>query len=241
MKKIMLIMLLLGIFVLPIMGKEVKPKMVPVPGKNYVMLNVEVTQALYQEIMGTDPSYFSSSNLAEMYKDGYNIFNFSPDANFPVEQVSWLDAIRFCNKLSKKNGLKKAYIISEDNKVNWDKSADGFRLPTIEEWIYAAKGGENYKYAGSDDIDDVAWYRGTSEGTPHPVGQLDPNGYGLYDMCGNVWEWCWDVSPRVDTCHFYCGGGYFEKADKCNVSSEDSTSYNTKFRSIGFRVVRNIK
>ena len=158
MKKLVLILLLL--FSVILSSFAVDFKMVSIPDKKIAMLNVEVTQALYQEVTGDNPSQFYGSDC-------------------PVENISWHDAIRFCNRLSKKNGLKKAYIISEENEVTWDKTANGFRLPTEEEWEYAAKGGENYKYAGSDDLEDVAWYRNNSGGKTHPVAQLDPNGFGL--------------------------------------------------------------
>ena len=242
MKKIIIMLLMLiNAAILPVMAKDIKPKMIPIPGKNYEMLNVEVTQALYEEVMGNNPSFFSYSNGKELFENygSYNILDF--DSNHPVERVSWYDAIRFCNRLSKINGLKKAYTITGDNKVIWDETANGFRLPTVEEWAYAAKGNENYKYSGSDDIYDVAWYSGNSGGKIHPVGQLDPNGYNLYDMSGNVLEWCWDVDPNTGNYRYVCGGGWDYSADYCEVDyrswylAEVGRSY------IGFRIVRTVK
>lgn len=86
-------------------------------------------------------------------------------------------------------------------------------MPTVEEWRYAAKGGQEFKYSGSDNLDEVGWYRENSGGKIHPVAQKKPNGYGLYDMNGNVLEWCWDSSPSYSYSRYYCGGSWFNDAD----------------------------
>ena len=124
---------------------------------NYYMGKYEVTQALWQEVMGSNPSYFKGDNL-------------------PVEQVSWNDCQEFINKLNSITGRK-------------------FRLPTEAEWEYAARGGKKsrgYQYSGSSNISDVAWYTDNSGSKTHPVGTKQSNELGLYDMTGNVWEWCQD-------------------------------------------------
>jgi sulfatase modifying factor 1 len=112
----------------------------------------------------------------------------------PVINVTWYDAVAYCNWLSQKEGLTPCY--SGSGKVmKCDFSANGYRLPTEAEWEYAARGGQlshGCLYAGSDDPDEVAWYAGTSGDQIHPVGQKQPNELGLYDMCGNLFEWCWD-------------------------------------------------
>ena len=196
-------------------------KMIPIPSKSYEILSTEVTQKLYTFVMGKNPSKFKGDNN-------------------PVENVSWYDAVKFCNALSQKMGLTPVYKI-DGNNVTQNTSADGFRLPTVEEWQYAAKGGENYTYAGSNNVDEVAWYNGNSGSKTHPVAQKKPNGYGLYDMSGNVREWCWDVDPYDDYYRSDRGGGWFDNAgDRCMCG--DSWDYaGNRYDNVGFRVVRNIK
>ena len=140
--------------------------------RDFMIGKYAVTQALWEGVMGSNPSSFKG-------------------ANRPVERVSWFDVVEFCNKLSKREGLDPAYTINgEDVTCNWN--AKGYRLPTEAEWEYSARGGEYHKYSGSYNVDEVAWYTKNSGNQTHPVGQKKPNGFGLYDMTGNVWEWVWD-------------------------------------------------
>ena len=112
----------------------------------------------------------------------------------PVSGVNWYDAVKYCNWLSEKEGLTPCYDV-KGKLTQCDFSANGYRLPTEAEWEYAARGGhksQGYEYTGSNNVDDVGWYEGNSGGQTHPVGQKQPNELGLYDMSGNMWEWCWD-------------------------------------------------
>ncbi|HEY84898.1 MAG TPA: formylglycine-generating enzyme family protein [Chloroflexi bacterium] len=112
----------------------------------------------------------------------------------PVFGISSYEAIAFCNWLSEKEGLIPCYT-GRKKATRCDFSANGYRLPTEAEWEYAARGGplsRGCQYAGSDDPDEVAWYDENSGGELHPVGQKKPNELGLYDMSGNMWDWCWD-------------------------------------------------
>lgn len=175
---------------------SVAPPLVPVPGgsatlgsppneegryADEVQVNVTlpgfwigrtaVTQAQWKSVMGNNPSRFNAGGDER-----------------PVESVSWHDVIGFCNTLSAKVGLPPAYAV-EGKIVRWI-GGPGYRLPTEAEWEYACRAGTT----GSryDNTDRIAWYHENSNGTTHPVAQKEPNAWGLYDMIGNVWEWCWD-------------------------------------------------
>lgn len=217
--------------------KNVDKLMIAVPGKEFSILATEVTQKLYESVMGENPS------------------GFKEEKNLPVEKVSWYDAVYFCNKLSAKCGLTPVYAVDGETDVGkWgyaphkekeikgtvsqNENADGYRLPTVEEWQYAAKGGQEFKCSGSDKLDEVGWYSENSGRKTHPVAQKKPNDYGLYDMSGNVWEWCWDSKPNISEYRCNCGGSWCSNAYGCEVDYKYWLNANITSNNLGFRIVR---
>ena len=240
-----------GIFFAVRQARKSSLVMVKVPGKDYSISRTEVTQKLYESVMGENPSYFRRDN-EDLYEDELKNLKRNT-SNYPVENVSWYDAIYFCNKLSAKKGLQPVYAVDgETNVRKWDYKphnedeiygeitqnifADGYRLPTVEEWQYAAKGGEDYDYSGSDDIDKVAWYDDNSNGVTHPVAQKKSNGYSLYDMGGNLSEWCWD-SDSYDN-RYSCGGNWASYDSLCKVNRRNFQDAYGRNYNTGFRLVR---
>lgn len=164
-----------------------------------------VTQLEYEVVTGKNPSHFKGPE-------------------HPVEEVSWLDAVQFCNAISRAGGLPEAYEIEGDT-VRWlGLASPGYRLPTEAEWEYACRAGSTKKRYGP--LNEIAWYDGNSGDSTHPVGKKMPNAFGLYDMLGNVWEWCWDwdgedpagevadpVGPAEGSCRVNRGGSWFYDAE----------------------------
>ncbi|MBK7868861.1 MAG: formylglycine-generating enzyme family protein [Ignavibacteriales bacterium] len=238
--------------------KNLKPEMIKVEGGTFTMGSndgerdekpvhqvtvgsfdigkTEVTRELWESVMDN-----TSSNYIGDIK--------------PVASVNWLSVVEFCNKLSEKEGLKKAYSISGSS-VTCDFNANGYRLPTEAEWEYAASGGKQskgYKYSGGNDIGSVAWYFDNSGGDPQNVATKLPNELGLYDMSGNVWEWCWDwygdytsssqTNPEGasgGTDRVFRGGSYDDYAKSCRVAKRLSGNPIRDSRTVGLRVVRTI-
>ena len=182
---------------------------------SYYIGETEVTQALWQAVMGNNPSHFKGDNL-------------------PVECVRWDGCQDFITELNALTGRT-------------------FRLPTEAEWEYAARGGQksrHFKYSGGNNIDRVAWYGGNSGIKTHPVGVLRPNELGLYDMSGNVWEWCQDwygdysssaqtnpTGPEEGDYRVIRGGSYDCNARGCRVSYRYDGSPDDRDYRIGFRLV----
>lgn len=154
---------------------------------SFLMQKTEVTQQLYFAVTGNNPSEFHGDKL-------------------PVTNISWYDALEFCNRLSVMQGLTPCYTKGMYD-WEWNKNANGYRLPTEDEWEFAADDG--HKYSGSDSIDSVAWFYGNSNGKAHEVATKSPNEKGVYDMSGNVYEWCWDPYSESSSYRSTRGGSWY--------------------------------
>lgn len=220
-------------------------EMVKIPNTNIKMLTTEVSQNLYYFVMGELPDVMKGDE-----KD-----------SLPICYISLYDAMYFCNKLSVLSGLKPVYSFNGKTDVStWNyiphkakyldgivcakKKANGYRLPTIKEWQIAANSGESYIYSGSNDIDEVAWFLGNSQKKSHDVGIKKPNQYGLYDMTGNVTEWCWDWPldkdfNTDDESEFIptLGGSFKSNETTCMVNKVKRTLVNFSSNQVGFRIV----
>ncbi|WP_440119760.1 formylglycine-generating enzyme family protein [Paenibacillus sp. QZ-Y1] len=157
----------------------------------------------------------------------------------PVTNVSWHEAILFCNLLSRQSGLSEYYSISEDSEcIVINAGADGYRLPTEAEWQYACKAGTTgYRYG---ELDEIAWYEENSDGYVHEVDQKEPNAWGLYDMLGNVWEWCWDLYDEdvYGTYRVFRGGSWAEEARGCGATCRRRSHPTFGIDDLGFRLAR---
>ena len=157
-------------------------------------------------------------------------------ANHPITDVSWFDAIDFCNLLSQISALEPCYTILSAEVVEFHAARNGYRLPTEAEWQWACMAGTT----APKDLDASAWYLNNSSDSPHAVGQKQPNDWGLYDMIGNVWEWCWDLfDPEIyGTYRVFRGGGWLDAAHACRASSRRKSHPTFKIDDLGFRLAR---
>ncbi|WP_026931371.1 formylglycine-generating enzyme family protein [Glycomyces tenuis] len=186
-----------------------------------------VTQARYAAVTGAWPSTVRGARL-------------------PVTNVSWWEAVRFCNALSEREGLAPVYRLGgegaeTDDAIGLDDDADGYRLPAEAEWEHACRAGTTGPRYG--ELDEIAWYRGNSEERIHEVGGKRPNPWGLYDMLGNVWEWCWELyDPEVyGTYRVLRGGGWFDEHWSCRASVRRRSMSTFQIDDLGFRLARSAR
>ncbi len=177
-----------------------------------------ITQAHYAAVTGEWPSSYIA-------------------AQCPVESVSWIDAVHFCNMLSRAAGLECCYDIYDDGTTLLHER-NGYRLPTEAEWEYACRAGTDGPRYGR--LDEIAWYSKNSHGHMHEVGRKQPNAWGLYDMLGNVWEWCADqYDPQVyGSYRLFRGGGWADPERGCLATNRRRSHPTFAIDDLGFRVAR---
>ncbi|WP_229723838.1 formylglycine-generating enzyme family protein [Chryseobacterium sp.] len=190
--------------------------------ESFLLCKFPVTQDLYFEITNENPSTFKGDLL-------------------PVETVTFKDAVNFCNELSVQNDLTPCYLVQEENEeITFEKSANGFRLPTEAEWEYACKAGTTEIRYG--ELEMIAWYKDNSENKTHKVGLMKPNAWGLYDMLGNVWEWCSDLydTEIYGSYRIFRGGGFCD-VERSVMATTRRRSHPLKFKidDLGFRIAKN--
>jgi formylglycine-generating enzyme required for sulfatase activity len=215
------------------------PQTVVTISRGFWMGKCEVTQGDYLSVVGNNPSYFNGDRSGPPWYDQ----DYGTDLTLPVEQVSWIDTTNYC-----------ALLTAQERGAGRIPTNCVYRLPTEAEWEYACRAGTTTRFYYGDDpgytnLANYAWY-GDALGTTHPVGQLLPNPWGLYDMAGNVWEWCQDWSgsysggsvtdpqgPATGTDRVWRGGSWFYIARYCRSARRAKNLPAYTYDGLGFRVV----
>lgn len=234
--------------------KDEKPQHKVTISTPFFLGKFEVTQRQFQDVMGTNPSAFRADGRFKNKMAGVDT------SSHPVECATWFDAIKFCNRLSEMHSIDPYYLI-ENGKVKV-KGGTGYRLPTEAEWEYSCRGGTTTIWSFGNDhsgkLKQHAWFAQNSDGKTYPVGQLKPNPFGLYDMHGNVPEWCWDfydaeyyrkggkvfdpAGPATGDDRVYRGGGWDLGLQKTRSTARTPIrflTYGDYLTLVGFRVAKN--
>lgn len=214
--------------------------------RGFYIGRTEVTQQLFKEVMGYEPVKF--------WGDACKGYTHDPNEKHPVYCVSWYEGIKFANALSKRDGLEQCYLIKR-GKLYWPKGLDcsGYRFPIEAEWEYAARSNAEGYYGGHSNPDDAAWFWDNSNKELHPVGSKQPNQWGVYDMCGSVWEWVWDFygdysrdvqtdpyGPDFGDYRVRRGGAWFNGVEGVRVGTRLREKPRSHFSLIGLRLVRTL-
>lgn len=189
--------------------------------QSFFMLKTPVTNELY--------AYVTDRDYDVQMKD------------FPVVNVSWTDAVKFCNNLSEKLDLEKCYILNPvSEKILLDESKNGFMLPTDAQWQYACRGNtKGYRYGS---LEEIGWFDENSENRLHEVKTKRENEFGLFDMIGNVWEWCFDLydEERYGNYRIFRGGSFASEERACGATSRRKSVPEFRIDDLGFRIAGRI-
>ena len=191
---------------------------------SFELFKFPITQEFYKAITNENPSTFKGDSL-------------------PVETLSWIDTVNFCNELSDSLGKDKCYKVDlVTKKVTLNPKANGFRLPTEAEWQYACQAGtKDIRYG---ELNEIAWFKDNSNNQPQKVGLKKPNEWGLYDMLGNVWEWCTDIYDETvyGSYRVFRGGGWCDQERSVMATTRRrSHPFSFKIDDLGFRIATNLK